>query len=87
MLKNTNTIEIGLDSWILLLKSQAKAQNSDCEDFDCIVNICTEQVKITFEKERGDGIDQIWERIFSLAQTISNRENVRKLLEDLNNFK
>lgn len=89
LLKSANTIEMALDSWILLLKAQSK--NSELESFCDFVNVCTEQVEGAFEKHRGIEIDPVWERIFSIAQIISNLEKVKQLvaksLEELNDFK
>lgn len=97
MLKSVNSLEMALDSWILLLKAQSKKVDDDSLlVFDVFVNNCTEQVSGAFEKYRGDGIDPVWERIFGIAQSICNsseKELTRtlelsaKALEELNDFK
>lgn len=96
MLKSVNSLEMALDSWILLLKAQSKKVDEDSFIFDDFVNKCTEQVSGTFEKYRGDGIDPVWERIFGIAQSICNsseKELIKtlelssKALEELNDFK
>lgn len=95
MLKSVNSLEMALDSWILLLKAQSKKVDED-STFDDFVNKCTEQVSGAFEKYRGDGIDPVWERIFGIAQSICNSsekeftktlELSSKALEELNDFK
>lgn len=96
MLKSVNTLEIALDSWILLLKAQTK--NLDCVEFGKFVNILSDQVRSSFIKYRGEEVDQIWERIFTLTQLICNscsdRERMvnvsdlaSKALDQLNDFK
>lgn len=94
-LKSVNTLEIALDSWILLLKAQTK--NSGINDFDGFVNNLSEQIGSSFAKYRGEEVDQIWERIFGLAQSICNAcsekdmsiasDLASKALEELNDFK
>lgn len=93
--KNLGSLEMSLDSWILLLKAQSKL-TGDCENFDDLVKSCTLCVTRAFEKNRGSEIDQAWERIISLAATIltsSNRpssiekEFIENALENLNEFK
>lgn len=95
MLKNVNTVELALDSWILLLKAQTKKSN-DKDDFDEFFNYCTDRVIEAFEKFRGEGIDPVWERIFGITQFICNSSEVEmskileissKALEELNDFK
>ena len=94
IVKNFNTIEMALDSWILLLKAQTK--QPDLSLFNEFTDGCTEQVKNSFEKHRGTEIDQIWERIFEIARTICDDPNgkqsstcklITRALEDLNDFK
>lgn len=96
MLKSENTLEMALDSWILLLKAQSKKSNEDIEAFDEFVTDCTDRVFDAFEKFRGEGIDPVWERIFSITQSICNSSEVvlskileksSKALEELNDFK
>jgi hypothetical protein len=91
-----NSLEMALDSWILLLKAQSKNSEVDSVVFDKFVNNCTEQVSGAFEKYRGDGIDPVWERIFGIAQAICNSSEKdltialklsAKALEELNDFK
>ncbi len=89
LLKNTNTVEMALDSWILLLKAQSR--HSEEEAFNNFVSVCIEQVEGAFEKHRGEGIDALWERIFTIAQNVSTLERVKTLvsksIEELNDFK
>lgn len=86
LLSSVNTLEMALDSWILLLKSQSKryevikseseSKNDNEKDviieneFDNLVNSFTDQVEGSFQKHRGASIDPIWERIFSIALVI-----------------
>lgn len=96
LLKSVNNLEMALDSWILLLKAQSKQFNDENLNFNDFVNVCTDQVKVAFEKCRGDGIDPVWERIFGMVQNICNSsekemlkvsELSSKALEELNDFK
>lgn len=92
---SVNTLEMALDSWILLLKAESKHQGEN-ECFDILVESFTEQVEGAFQKHRGASIDPIWERVFGIAQMICNASEqemtrVKDLtinsLEQLNDFK
>jgi hypothetical protein len=79
MIKNLNTIEGALDSWVLLLKARSKG--NDSEIFVKCLDYFTDQVKVSFVKYRGAGIDPIWERIFGIAESICKSSGSNDLLE------
>lgn len=98
LLGSVNTLEMALDSWILLLKSQSKQQEVDgySSSFDTLVDNIADHIEASFQKHRGSSIDPVWERVFGIAQMICNsseREMTRvkelsmRSLEDLNDFK
>ena len=95
LLASVNTLEMALDSWILLLKSQSK-QRITSTSFDTLVDSFTDQIEVSFQKHRGSSIDPIWERVFAISQLICNssdRDMTRVMelsirsLEAFNDFK
>ena len=95
LLTSVNTLQMALDSWILLLKSQSKHQGENA-CFDGLVDSFSEQIEVAFQKHRGSSIDPMWERVFGIAQMICDasecgmtrvKEFSIESLEKLNDFK
>ncbi len=92
LIQNCDTIELALNSWILLLKSRSKIGNeSESLLFLDFFDNITKKVENSFENNRGTEFDSTWERIFGIAQEICDDESslkfITRALEELNDFK